>query len=186
MYSGNELRKEVLIEQAGVPFRVVEAAHHATGRGGGVVRTKLKNLITGAVLEKTFRPTDKIPAAQIDRLNMQYLYREGNDAVLMNQTTFDQLQVSFDILGDGAGYMAEGSEVTLFEFNGKVIGVDMPNNVYLKITHTEPGIKGDTASTTLKEATVETGARVMVPLFINEGDVIKVDTRSGAYLERQK
>lgn len=186
MYSGNDLKKEILIDLGGVPFRVIESAHHAMGRGGGVVRTKIKNLITGAVLEKTFRPTDKIKPAEIDRLNMQYLYREGDEAVFMNQSSFDQQNVSFDTLGDQARFMIEGSEVSLLEFNGNIIGADMPNNVVLKVTHTEPGVKGDTVSATLKEATVEPGIRVMVPLFINEGDQVKVDTRTGAYLERQK
>lgn len=186
MYSGNDLKKEVLIELDGVPFRIVESSHHAQGRGGGVVRTKIKNLITGAVVDKTFRPTDKIAAAEIERQTVQYLYRDGADAVYMDQASFDQHSVSFDILGDQARFMTEGSEVTLQKFQDKIIGADMPNNVYLEVTQTEPGVKGDTVSATLKEATVDTGVRVMVPLFVNVGDKIKVDTRTGAYLERQK
>ena len=186
MYSGNDLKKEVLIEVEGVPYRVVESAHHAMGRGGGVVRVKIKNLINGSVLERTFRPSDKIRPAEIERLNMQYLYRDGDKAAFMNQATYDQESVGFDLLGDQAKFMSEGSEVTLLQFDGKIIGVDMPNNVFLKVVHTEIGAKGDTATTALKESEVETGQRVMVPLFINEGDVIKVDTRTGQYLERQK
>lgn len=186
MYSGNDLKKDVLIDLDGVPYRIVESAHHAMGRGGGVVRIKIKNLINGSVLEKTFRPSDKIRPAEIERLGMQFLYREGNNAAFMNQTTYDQVSVGYDVLGDQAAFMAEGSEVNLLQFDGRIIGAEMPNNVYLKVVKTEIGAKGDTATTALKESEVETGQRVMVPLFINEGDVIKVDTRTGQYLERQK
>lgn len=186
MYSGNDLKKDVLIDLEGVPYRIVESAHHAMGRGGGVVRVKIKNLLNGSVLERTFRPSDKIKPAEIERQTMQYLYRDGDNAAFMNQITYDQESVSFDVLGDQAKYMAEESEVNLLRYDGKVIGVEMPNNVFLKVVKTEIGAKGDTATMALKESEVETGQRVMVPLFINEGDVIKVDTRTGQYLERQK
>ncbi len=186
MYSGNDLKKDVLIDLENVPYRIVESAHHAMGRGGGVVRVKLKNLLNGSVLEKTFRPSDKIRSAEIERMPMQFLYRDGESAAFMNQSTYDQELVNYEVLGDQAAYMAEGSEVNLLQFSGKFIGVEMPNNVFLKVVSTEVGAKGDTATTALKESTVETGQRVMVPLFINENDVIKVDTRTGQYLERQK
>ncbi|MFI5240391.1 MAG: elongation factor P [Candidatus Saccharimonadia bacterium] len=186
MYSGNDLKKDVIIELDGMPYRIVESAHHAMGRGGGVVRIKIKNLINGSVLEKTFRPSDKITPAAIDRVSMQFLYKEAANAIFMNQQTFDQETVSYDVLGDQAKFMSEGSVVNLLEFNNKIIGIEMANNVLLKVVATEPGAKGDTATTALKESEVETGQRVMVPLFINEGDVIKVDTRTGQYLERQK
>lgn len=186
MYSISDLKKEVLIQLDGVPYRIAESQHSSMGRGGAVVRTKLKNLLNGAVVERTFRPSEKIQPAEIERQQVQYLYSEGSDANFMDQSTYEQVSVSFDILGDQARFMAEGATVTLLYFQDKPIGLDMPNSVYLKVTHTEPGLKGDTASTTLKPCTVETGVNVNVPLFINEGDVIKVDTRTGAYLERQK
>jgi elongation factor P len=186
MYSGNDLKKDVLIDLEGVPFRIVESAHHAMGRGGGVVRVKIKNLLNGSVLERTFRPSDKVKPAEIERQVVQFLYKDGENAAFMNQVTYDQDTVAYAVLGEQAKFMAEGSEVTLLSYDGKVIGVDMPNNVYLKVVKTEIGAKGDTATTALKESEVETGQRVMVPLFINEGDVIKVDTRTGQYLERQK
>jgi elongation factor P len=150
------------------------------------MRTKLKNLLNGSVLERTFRPAEKIAPAEITRANMQYLYHDGDNMAFMNQDTYEQEAVSEDVLGDQARFIAEGSTINLLLFQGKVIGLEMPNSVYLKVTETEPGVRGDTATTALKPCTVETGVQVMVPLFINEGDVIKVDTRSGSYLERQK
>jgi elongation factor P len=186
MYSGNDLRKGVLIDLEGVPFRVVEYSHHALGRGGGVVNVKIKNLVTGNVLDKTFRPSDKVPAANVERVPVQYLYREGSQLVFMNQETFEQQHIEEDVLGDQAKYLPEGGEVQLLTYADKVIGMDMPNNIFLKVTHTEPGLRGDTATAAMKPATVETGVQVNVPLFINVDDVIKVDTRTGAYLERQK
>ena len=117
---------------------------------------------------------------------MQFLYREGDDFHFMDTSSYEQVQVSMDTLGDQANYLSEGTEVQLFKFQDKIIGIDMPNSVYLKITHTEPGIKGDSATGSLKDATLETGTKVLVPLFIKEGDEVKVDTRSGAYLERKK
>jgi elongation factor P len=187
MYSGNDLKKETLIELEGVPYKVVEYSHHAMGRGGGVVRTKLKNLVNGSVLERTFRPTDKVPAAEVERKQWQFLYREGSSLVFMDQETYEQETVDLAVVGDNlANYIAEGSPVGLFYFKDKIIGVDMPNNVVLQVTHTEPGVKGDTATSAFKPATLETGVTVNVPLFINEGDKVKVDTRTGQYLERQK
>lgn len=150
------------------------------------MRTKLKNLLTGAVLERTFRPAEKLEPAQVERAVMQYLYREGSSLNFMDQTSFEQEAIEAATIGDQAQYLAEGASVTVLKFKGKVIGVDMPNSIYLKISSTEPGVRGDTATTAMKAATLETGAVVQVPLFINEGDVIKLDTRSGQYLERKK
>ncbi|MBW3538198.1 elongation factor P [Candidatus Parcubacteria bacterium] len=184
MYGHTDLRKDTLIELDGTPYRVVEYSHSAMGRGGAVVRTKLKNLLTGAVIERSFRTADKVVPAQLEREDVQYLYRDGGSAVMMNQATYDQKPVNFDTLGEQSRFMAEGAEVTLLAYNGKVIGMEMPNSVNLKVTETEPGARGDTATTALKSCTVETGATVNVPLFINEGDMIKVDTRTGQYLAR--
>lgn len=186
MYSISDLKKEVMIEIGGAPYKVVDSQHVSLGRGGAVMRTKLKNLINGSVLEKTFRASEKITPADIDRTPMQYLYAEGDAMMFMNQESFDQAEVKATELGDQAKFIAESSVVNLLYFRGKIIGIDMPNNVYLKITDTEPGVKGNTATAALKPATVETGVQVMVPMFINVGDVIKVDTRTGDYLERQK
>ncbi len=186
MYSISDLKKEVLITLDGVPYRVVDSQHVSLGRGGAVMRTKLKNLLTGNVLERTFRASEKIEAADIERRTMQFLYRQGKQMTFMNQQTFDQETIEADNLGDQAAWLPEGSEVGLLNYQGKIIGADLPNNVFLKVTKAEPGARGNTATAALKPAEVETGQQVMVPMFISEGDVIKVDTRSGQYLERQK
>lgn len=186
MYSINDLKKEVLITLDGVPFRVVDSQHVSLGRGGAVMRTKLKNLLTGAVLERTFRPSEKLEPAAITRTQMQYLYRDGQNLNFMNQATYDQEAVPESVLGEQSRFIAEGSSVTLLVFKDKVIGLEMPNSTVLKVTKTEPGVRGDTATTAMKAATLETGVDVQVPLFINEGDSVKVDTRSGQYLERAK
>jgi elongation factor P len=181
-----ELKVGTLIELEGVPYRVTDYTHKAMGRGGAVVQVKIKNLLTGNVLERSFRTADKIHSAEVTRQNMQLLYREGANMVFMNNNTYDQETVAAELLGDQAKYVAEGSTVQLMSFNDKVIGLEMPNAVFLEVTQTEPGAKGDTATTALKPATLETGVTVNVPLFINEGDRIKVNTLSGDYLERAK
>ena len=186
VYGHTDLKVGTLIELEGTPYRVSDYTHKAMGRGGAVVQVKIKNLLTGNVLEKSFRSADKINPAEVIRVNMQLLYRDGSDLVFMNNETYEQETVSEDVLGDQAKYVADGSTVILMTFNGRVIGLEMPNAVYLEVTHTEPGAKGDTATAALKPATLETGVSIMVPLFINEGDKIKVNTLSGAYLERQK
>lgn len=181
-----DLKIGVLVELEGVPYRVTEYSHKAMGRGGAVVQVKLKNLLTGGVVEKSFRGSDKITPAEVTRAQMQLLYREGSQMMFMNNETYDQETVEADALGDQAKYVADGTNVQLLMFNGRVIGLEIPNAVFLTVTETEPGAKGDTATTALKPATLETGVQVMVPLFINEGDRIKVNTLSGAYLERAK
>lgn len=186
MYSIADLKKEILISLDGVPYRVVDSQHVSLGRGGAVMRTKLKNLLNGSVQERTFRPAEKIAPADVTRVVMQYLYRQDGEMVFMNQETYDQEPIRSEVLGDQARFIAEGSVVTLFFFNNRPIGLEMPNAVYLTVTETEPGVRGDTATASLKPCTVETGVVIQVPLFINTGDVIKVDTRSGAYLERKK
>ncbi len=186
VYGHTDLKIGVLVELDGAPYRVTDYSHHAMGRGGAVVQVKLKNLLTGGVVEKSFRSSDKIQPADVSRVNMQMLYREGDNLVFMNNETYDQETVSTDVLGDQAKYVADGTAVQLQMFNGRVIGLDIPNAVYLEVVATEPGVRGDTATAALKPATLETGVQLMVPLFINEGDKIKVNTLSGAYLERQK
>ena len=164
MYGHTDLKKEVLIELEGVPYRVVESSHIAMGRGGAVMRTKLKNLLSGGVgIEKSFRSSDKIAPAEVDRQNMQLLYREGSDLVFMNQDNYEQATLAGSVIGDQAKYLAEGAVVQLLVFQGKIIGADMPNNVFLKVTSTEPGVKGDTANQALKPAELESGVQAMVP-----------------------
>jgi elongation factor P len=186
IYGHTDLKVGTLIELDGIPYRVTDYTHKAMGRGGAVVQVKIKNMLTGGVVEKSFRSADKISSADVTRENMQFLYREGESMAFMNNETYEQDLVSSDLLGDQAKYVSESMMVTLLYFNGRVIGLEIPNAVYLEVTQTDPGAKGDTATTALKAATLETGVQVMVPLFINEGDKVKVNTLSGAYLERQK
>lgn len=181
-----DLKVGTLIELDGVPYRVTDYTHKAMGRGGAVVQVKIKNLLNGSVVDKSFRGSDKVDSADVSRENMQMLYSSAEGMAFMNTQTYDQDTVPEDLLGDQAKYVAEGTTVTLLYFNGKVIGLEMPNAVHLEVTETEPGAKGDTATAALKPATLETGIQIMVPLFINEGDKIKVNTLSGVYLERQK
>ncbi len=186
MYSINDLKKEVLITLDGVPYRVVDSQHVSLGRGGAVMRTKLKNLLNSSVQERTFRAAEKLEPAQITRVQMQFLYRDGDSYNFMNQASYDQEAVDQAILGDQIRFAAEGSTVTLLAFQNKIIGLEMPNSVFLKVAQTEPGVRGDTATSAMKAATLESGVTTQVPLFINQGDTIKVDTRNGQYLERGK
>ena len=181
-----DLKTGVLLELEGVPYRVVEYSHKAMGRGGAVVQVRIKNLLNGGVIEKSFRSSDKITPADVTRANMQLLYRDGANFVFMNGDTFEQEMVAEDTLGGQGKWVADGSTVTLLYFRGSVIGMEMPNAVYLEVTATEPGARGDTANAALKPATVETGVSLMVPLFIQTGDKIKVNTLNGSYIERQK
>jgi elongation factor P len=181
-----DLKKGVVIELDGAPHQVIDSSHIAMGRGGAVMRTKLKNLITGASFEKSFRSADKIPAANIAKVNLQFLYADGASFHFMNQDTYEQEELDRSLVGEAGPYLKEGSKAIVMYFGDKPIGVDIGNNVFLAVTATEPGVKGDTATSALKPATLETGLSIMVPLFINEGDVIKVDTRDGRYIERQK
>lgn len=163
---------------------ILEFQHVKPGKGGAFVRTKLKNFRTGAVLERTFRADEKVPLAVIDKREMQYLYREGVSYVFMDNESYDQLQVSTDDLGDAVKYLKEGDTVVLPVYDGAVVGVELPAAVELTITETEPGVQGDRVSGARKPATLETGLVVQVPLFIEAGERIKVDTRTGEYLAR--
>ena len=154
------------------------------GKGGAFVRTKLKNYRTGAVVDKTFRADEKVPLAIIDKREMQYLYREGADYVFMDTSSYDQVHVSPAALGDAVKYLKEGDSAVLPTYNEEILGVDLPAAVELVVTETEPGIQGDRVSGARKPATLETGLVVQVPLFVEQGDTIKVDTRSGEYLTR--
>jgi elongation factor P len=186
VYGHTDLKKGVLIELDGAPHQVIESSHIAMGRGGAVMRTKLKNLRSGAVFERSFRASDKTPAADVARTTLQYLYSDDTGWHFMHPETYEQVTLGREAMGEIATYLVEGAKVIVMEFDGQPLGIDIGNNVMLKVVGTEPGVKGDTATSSLKPATTETGREVMVPLFINVGDVIKVDTRNGAYLERQK
>jgi len=173
----------VSIETDGGLFQVIDYKHNKTAQQANI-KIKMKNMITGAIVEKSFRPAEKIEKAHIEYRNMQYLYRQKNDYTFMNQENFEQVTLTKDRIGEAAGFIKEDSVVTLMYYKDQIIGVNIPNSVELKVAETEPGYKGDTVSGAMKLATLETGITLQVPLFINQGDSVKVDTRSGKYIER--
>ena len=172
------------IEYEGDIFVILEFQHVKPGKGAAFVRTKIKNLKTGSVVEKTFRPTEKMPRAHIDRLDMQYLYNDGDLYHFMNTETFEQIAVNAEQIGDTLKFVKENEMVKILSYEGEVFGIEPPLFVELEITETEPGFAGNTAQGATKPAVVETGASVNVPLFINQGEIIKIDTRTGEYLGR--
>jgi elongation factor P len=180
----NDLKNGMTLELDDGLFEVVEFQHVKPGKGGAFVRTTLKNVRTGAVVDRTFRAAEKVERAMIDKREMQFLYREGDDYVFMDNTSYDQMNVGKGTLGEAADYMVEGSAAVLQMFDTEIVGVDLPAAVELNITETEPGIQGDRVSGARKPATLETGKVVQVPLFVNPGDRVKVDTRTGEYLTR--
>ena len=184
MISASEFRNGATIEFEGEIFVVLEFQHVKPGKGAAVVRTKIKNLKTGSVVERTFRPTEKMPRAHIDRLDMQYLYNDGDLYHFMNTETFEQIAVNAEQIGDTLKFVKENEMVKILSYEGEVFGIEPPLFVELEITETEPGFAGNTAQGATKPATVETGAQVNVPLFINQGEKIKIDTRTGEYLGR--
>ena len=184
MISAGDFRNGITLEIEGNVVQILEFQHVKPGKGAAFVRTKLKNIISGGVIEKTFRPTEKFPAARIDREEMQYLYSDGDLWHFMNTETYDQIALNSDDIGDSLKFVKENDMVIVCSHNGKVFAVEPPMFVELEITDTEPGFKGDTATGATKPATVETGAVVYVPLFIEQGEVIKIDTRTGEYLSR--
>lgn len=184
MISAGEFRKGTTFEMDGQVYNIVEFMHVKPGKGAAFVRTKIKNVITGSVLEKTFNPTEKFPEAVIERKEMQYLYNDGDIYYFMDNETYEQIPLNKSIVEDAIKFLKENDVATIRFFKGEAFSVDPPNFVELEITHTEPGVRGDTATNTLKPATVETGATVSVPLFINTGDRIRIDTRTGEYMER--
>jgi elongation factor P len=185
MISVNNLRKGLLVEVEGNVFAVVEYQHHKPGKGHAIVRVKLKNAQTGLVIDRTFNGKEKIPIADAERKRMQFLYSDDHWH-FMDQATYEQVALSEDEVGETKHYLTEGLEADILFYGGKALGLDIPTAVTLKVTYTEPGLKGDTATGARKKATVETGYELDVPLFIEQGDVLKIDTRSGEYLERAK
>ena len=184
MISAGDFRNGVTLEMEGNIVQIIEFQHVKPGKGAAFVRTKLRNIISGGVVEKTFRPTEKFPQARIDRVEMQYLYSDGDLFHFMNTETYDQIALSQDAIGDALKFVKENEMVKVCSHNGNVFSVEPPLFVELEVTDTEPGFKGDTATGATKPATVETGALVYVPLFVEQGDVIKIDTRTGEYLSR--
>ena len=184
MISAGDFRNGITLEIDGNVVQIVEFQHVKPGKGAAFVRTKLKNVINGGVTEKTFRPTEKFPQARIDRVDMQYLYNDGDLYYFMDVQTYDQVALNKETIGDALKFVKENEMVKICSHNGNVFAVEAPLFVELEVTETEPGFKGDTAQGATKPATVETGATVNVPLFVNTGDKIKIDTRSGEYLSR--
>ena len=184
MVSAGDFKNGLTVEIEGNIYQILDFQHVKPGKGAAFVRTKLKNIINGGVVEKTFRPTEKFETAHIDRKDMQYLYSDGDLYNFMDMETFDQLAVNADVVGDSLKFVKENEVCKVLSYKGKVFGVEAPNFVVLEVTKTEPGVKGNTATNTLKPATLETGAEIRVPLFINEGDMIRIDTRTGEYMER--
>lgn len=184
MISAGDFRNGITLEIEGNVYQIIEFQHVKPGKGAAFVRTKLKNIINGGVVEKTFRPTEKFPQARIDRVDMQYLYSDGDLFHFMNVETYDQIALNQEAIGDSLKFVKENEMVKICSYNGDVFAIEPPLFVELEITETEPGFKGDTAQGATKPATVETGANVNVPLFVEQGDKIKIDTRTGEYLSR--
>ena len=186
MITAGDFRKGVTIEWEGGVWTIVDFQHVKPGKGAAFVRTKYKNVMTGAVVERSFNPTDKQPRATIETKEMQYVYNDGEFYYFMDQETFDMVPLGKDLLGDAFRFVTENTVCKVLSYKGNVFGLECPNFMDLEVTETEPGLAGNTATNTLKPATVETGAEVKVPLFINIGDRITIDTRTGEYLSRAK
>lgn len=186
MYETSDIRKGLKVLIDGQPYAVVEFQFVKPGKGQAFTRTRLKNMMTGSVLDRTYKTGEKLTPASLEERQMQYLYQEGDSRVFMDTGSYEQMNLSEEQLGDAANYLLDNLMVDVLLFDGKPIGITPPTFVELCVTNTEPGFKGDTSSGTTKPATLETGLSVNVPLFVNEGDMIKVDTRSNAYVERVK
>ncbi len=184
MVVAGDFKNGITFDMDGQVMQVIEFQHVKPGKGAAFVRTKLRNVITGAVVEKTFSPTDKYNDARIDRREMQYLYNDGDLYYFMDQETFEQEPIGKDLIGDNFKFVKEEMICKVLSYKGNVFGVEPPNFVELQVTQTDPGFKGDTATNATKPATLETGAEIRVPLFIDEGEMIRIDTRTGEYMER--
>lgn len=184
MISAGDFRNGITLEIEGNIYQIMEFQHVKPGKGAAFVRTKIKDVVNGGVVERTFRPTEKFPAARIDRVDMQYLYTDGELYHFMDINSYEQIALSMDVIGDALKFVKENDNVKVCSYNGNVYSVEPPLFVELEITETEPGFKGDTAQGATKPATVETGAVVYVPLFVDQSDKIKIDTRTGEYLSR--
>lgn len=181
-----DLKKGTLFKFNGEPFKVIDYSQKVMGRGGSIVNVRIKSLLDGKVLEKTFKGNEQLEPAEVVNKNVQYLYNDGSTYFFMEDETYEQFEVSSELIGDQSGYLKEGDKVVVQLFDGRIINVELPKNVYLKVTYAEDVVKGDTTSSVLKDAELETGVKVKVPAFIKVGDVISVDTATGAYRERKK
>lgn len=186
MYQPTDLKKGVVCQIDGKPYRVIEYGQKVMGRGGSIVNVKLKNLIDGSVIPKTFKGQDKIESADVSNKTVQYLYSDGSVYHFMDPSTFEQFELPADIVDDAKNYLKEGDTLSLQLFGDRVINVELSKNVYLEVTYTEDIVKGDTTSSVLKDATLETGLVIKVPAFIKTGDILSVDTTTGEYRERKK
>ena len=186
MYGPTDLKKNVLITLDGQPYKVIEYSQKVMGRGGSIVNVRVKNLITGALIPKTFKGQEKIEPAEVTTKKVQYLYKDDDKFYFMDPITFEQYELSNDLVGDSKDFMKDGDEMDIQFYNGSAINLTLPKNLWLEVTYTENAVKGDTSTSVMKDATLETGVVVKVPAFIKTGDVISVDTETYAYRERQK
>jgi elongation factor P len=186
MYETSDIRKGLKVLMDGHPYTIVEFQFVKPGKGSAFTRTKFKNLLTGGVVEKNIRSGEKLEPANVEERTMQFLYKEGEDFVFMDEATYEQVSVRSEIIGDDGDLMMDNLECAVLFFNDRAVGISLPNFVMVEVTETEPGARGDTSGNVTKSAKVETGAEIAVPLFINQGDVIKVDTRTKEYVERVK
>ena len=186
MYGPTDLKKNTLITLDGQPYKVIEYSQKVMGRGGSIVNVRVKNLITGALIPKTFKGQEKIESAEVTTKKVQYLYRDEEKFYFMDPTTFEQYELSSDMVGDSKDFMKDGDEMEIQFYNGTAINLTLPKNLWLEVTYTENAVKGDTSTSVMKDATLETGVVIKVPAFIKEGDVVSVDTETYAYRERKK
>ena len=186
MYGPTDLKKNVLITLDGQPYKVIEYSQKVMGRGGSIVNVRVKNLITGALIPKTFKGQEKIEPAEVTTKKVQYLYKDDDKFYFMDPTTFEQYELSNDLVGDSTDFMKDGDEMEIQFYNGSAINLTLPKNLWLEVTYTENAVKGDTSTSVMKDATLETGVVIKVPAFIKTGDIVSVDTETYAYRERQK
>ena len=186
MYGPTDLKKNVLITLDGQPYKVIEYSQKVMGRGGSIVNVRVKNLITGALIPKTFKGQEKIEPAEVTTKKVQYLYKDDDKFYFMDPTTFEQYELSNDLVGDSKDFMKDGDEMEIQFCNGSAINLTLPKNLWLEVTYTENAVKGDTSTSVMKDATLETGVVIKVPAFIKTGDIVSVDTETYAYRERQK
>ena len=186
MYGPTDLKKNTLITLDGQPYKVIEYSQKVMGRGGSIVNVRVKNLITGALIPKTFKGQEKIEPAEVSTKKVQYLYRDEEKFYFMDPSTFEQYELSSEMVGDSKDFMKDGDEMEIPFYNGTAINLTLPKNLWLEVTYTENAVKGDTSTCVMKDATLETGVVIKVPAFIKEGDVVSVDTETYAYRERKK
>ena len=186
MYGPTDLKKNVLITLDGQPYKVIEYSQKVMGRGGSIVNVRVKNLITGALIPKTFKGQEKIEPAEVTTKKVQYLYKDEDKFYFMDPTTFEQYELSKDLVGDSKDFMKDGDEMEIQFYNGSAINLTLPKNLWLEVTYTENAVKGDTSTSVMKDATLETGVIIKVPAFIKTGDIVSVDTETYAYRQRQK